>query len=89
MGTLEDKKGEMDSFSKFLCAEAIRDFLKNEWIRRDRRERLRSLGIDLLHSVIRKPGNIDKRFRETDQLRDKLSEDRMLRRASEVLADME
>jgi hypothetical protein len=88
-GTLEDKKGEMDSFSKMICAEAIIDFLKNEWIRRDRRERLRSLGIDLLHSVIREPGNIDKRFREMDHLRDKLSEDRILRRASEVLADME
>ncbi len=72
-----------------ICAEAILDFLKNEWIRRDRRERLRSLGIDLLQSVIREPGNIDKRFREMDHLRDKLSEDRILRRASELLADLE
>jgi hypothetical protein len=89
MDILDDKQSEMDSFSKMICAEAILDFLKNEWIRRDRRERLRSLGIDLLQSVIREPGNIDKRFREMDHLRDKLSEDRILRRASEVLADME
>jgi len=89
MDTLEDKKGEMDSFSKFLCADAILDFLTNEWIRRDRRERLRSLGIDLLQCVIREPGNIDKQFREMDHLRDKLSKDRMLRRASEALADLE
>lgn len=88
MDTLEKKKSEMDSFSKFLSAEMILDFLRNEWIRRDRRERLRSLGIDLLQCVIREPGNIDKRFREMDHLRDKLSEDRILKRASEALADM-
>ena len=37
--SLKDKKSEMDSFSKMICAETILDFLKNEWIRRDRRER--------------------------------------------------
>ncbi len=89
MNTLEDKKSEMDSFSKMMCAKEILEFLKNEWIRRDRRERLRSLGIDLLQSVIREPGNIDKQFLEMDHLRDKLSEDRILKRASELLADFE
>ena len=89
MDTLEDKKGEMDSFSKMICAETILDFLKNEWIKRDQRERLRSLGIDLLQSVISEPRNIDKQFLEMDHLRDKLSEDRILKRASEALADME
>ena len=89
MDFLDDKQSEMDSFSKMICAKTILEFLTNEWIRRDRRRRLRSLGIDLLQSVIREPGNIDKRFREMDHLRDKLSEDRMLRRASELLADLE
>ena len=89
MDTLENKKSEMDSFSKMICAEAILDFLKNEWIIRDRRERLKSLGIDLLQRVIREPGNIDKRFLEMNHLRDKLSEDRILKRASELLADFE
>lgn len=88
MDTLEDKKSEMDSFSKMICAETILDFLTNEWIRRDRRERFRLLLIDLLQSVIREPGNIDKRYREMDHLRDKLSEGRILKRASEALADM-
>jgi len=89
MDTLEDKKSEMDSFSKMMCAKEVLDFLTNEWIRRYRRERLRSLGIDLLQSVIREPGNIDKRYRKMDHLRDKLSEDRILKRASELLADFE
>lgn len=89
MDILEDKKSEMDSFSKMICAETILDFLTNEWIRRDRRERLRSLGIDLLQSVIREPGNINKRYREMGHLRNKLSEDRILKRASELLADFE
>jgi hypothetical protein len=88
MDTLEDKKSEMDSFSKMICAETILDFLKNKWIKRDIRERLRSLGIDLLQSVIREPKNIDNRFLKMDHLRDKLSEDRILRRTSELLADM-
>ncbi|MFC1652765.1 hypothetical protein ACFL3F_03495 [Planctomycetota bacterium] len=89
MDILDDKQREMDSFSKMTCAKEILEFFTNEWIRGDRKERLRSLGIDLLQSVIRAPGNIDKRFREMDHLRDKLSEDRILRLASEVLADMQ
>jgi len=89
MDTLDDKQSEMDTFSKLICAKEILEFLTNEWIRRDRRERLRSLGIGLLQSVIREPGNIDKRFREMDHLKEKLSEDRILRRASELLADLE
>ena len=79
----------MDSFSKMICAQAIRDFLKHEWLSQDRRDRLRLLGIDLLQCAIREPGNIDKRFLEMDHLKDKLSEDSILKRASEALADME
>ena len=37
MDIMHKKESEMDSFSKFLSAEMILEFLRNEWIRRDRR----------------------------------------------------
>jgi len=60
--TLDNKQSEMDSFSKMICAKTILDFLRNEGIKRDRRERLRSLLIDHHQRVNREPGNIYKQF---------------------------
>ncbi len=86
---IDRKKAEMDTFSKILCAEAIINFNRHDGIKNKIKKKLMSLGVNLLQNALLNPRDIDIRYKKLQYLKNMLSEDDILTRASKALEKLQ